>query len=181
MGGAPPSSHGVDRVRCCRFDALQPVATVPEPTSESEKNDTSLDAPIAAPLTAAPRRSFLRRHWLAAGIATTIGLPAIGLALWATITLSWSYSSGKRAGYVQKMSKKGYVCKTWEGTLYTDIARGFRSDSFTFTVRSDSLAQVMEELSGKRVAVQYEQHIYVPTSCFGDTEYFVTGVEALPE
>ncbi len=110
-----------------------------------------------------------------------LGLPALGIALWATIALSWSYSSGKRAGYVQKMSRKGFVCKTWEGTLYTDIARGFRSDSFTFTVRSDSLARVIETLSGKRVAVDYEQHIYVPTSCFGDTEYFVTGVNALPE
>jgi hypothetical protein len=110
-----------------------------------------------------------------------VGLPAVVLALWATIALSWSYSSGKRAGYVQKISRKGYVCKTWEGTLYTDIARGFRSDSFSFTVRSDSLARVIETLSGKRVAVDYEQHIYVPTSCFGDTEYFVKGVSVLPD
>lgn len=101
--------------------------------------------------------------------------------MWAAIALNWSYSSGKRAGYVQKISRKGYVCKTWEGTLYTDIARGFRSDSFNFTVRSDSLAHVIEALSGKSVAVDYEQHIYVPTSCFGDTEYFVSGVSALPE
>jgi hypothetical protein len=110
-----------------------------------------------------------------------VGLPAVVLALWATIALSWSYSSGKRAGYVQKISRKGYICKTWEGTLYTDIARGFRSDSFSFTVRSDSLAHVIESLSGKRVAVDYEQHIYVPTSCFGDTEYFVKGVSVLPD
>ena len=110
-----------------------------------------------------------------------LGLPALGIALWATISLTWSYSSGKRAGYVQKMSRKGYICKTWEGTLYTDIARGFRSDSFSFTVRSDSLAHVIETLSGKRVAVDYDQHVYVPTSCFGDSEYFVTGVNTLPE
>jgi hypothetical protein len=110
-----------------------------------------------------------------------VGLPAVVLALWATIALSWSYSSGKRAGYVQKISRKGYICKTWEGTLYTDIARGFQSDSFSFTVRSDSLAHVIETLSGKRVAVDYEQHIYVPTSCFGDTEYFVKGVSVLPD
>ena len=29
--------------------------------------------------------------------------------------------------------------------------------------------------------MDYEQHISVPTSCFGDTEYFVTGVSVLPE
>ena len=138
------------------------------------------DVPLAA-ASRKPRQSFLRRHWLAAGVFGVLGLPALGIALWATISLTWSYSSGKRAGYVQKMSRKGYICKTWEGTLYTDIARGFRSDSFSFTVRGDSLAHVIETLSGKRVAVDYDQHVYVPTSCFGDSEYFVTGVNTLPE
>ncbi|WP_206044438.1 hypothetical protein [Gemmatimonas groenlandica] len=151
-----------------------------DPIPPSESSDEAADSQGAAPAPK-PRQSFLRRHWLAAGLFGVFGLPALGLALWATIALSWSYSSGKRAGYVQKMSRKGFVCKTWEGTLYTDIARGFRSDSFSFTVRGDSLAHVIETLSGKRVAVNYEQHIYVPTSCFGDTEYFVTGVSAIPE
>ncbi len=100
---------------------------------------------------------------------------------WTSFALWWSYSDGDRAGVLQKFSRKGYVCKTWEGTLYTDIAKGFRSDSFSFTVRNDSVARVLESLSGKKVAVQYDQHIYVPTSCFGETEYFVTGVQELPE
>ena len=114
-------------------------------------------------------------------VVLPLAVLALLLAAYFWAALSWSYSSGKRAGYVQKISRRGYVCKTWEGTLYTDIAKGFRSDSFSFTVRSDSLAHVIETLSGKRVAVDYEQHIYVPTSCFGDTEYFVSGVSALPE
>ena len=132
------------------------------------------------PEPAAPR-SFARRHWLALTLLVLLGLPVLGLTAWTAIALNWSYSSGKRAGYVQKFSRKGYVCKTWEGTLYTDIAKGFRSDSFSFTVRDDSVARVLESLSGKKVAVQYDQHIYVPTSCFGETEYFVTGVQELPE
>ncbi len=148
-----------------------------DPTSPAS-DETAAEAP---PAPAPPRKSFLRRHWLSVALLGTFGLPALGLALWATIALNWSYSSGKRAGYVQKMSRKGFVCKTWEGTLYTDIARGFRSDSFSFTVRNDSIAHMIETMSGKRVAVDYEQHIYVPTSCFGDTEYFVTGVSLLPE
>lgn len=126
-------------------------------------------------------RSFARRHWLALTLLVLLGLPVLGLTAWTAIALNWSYSSGKRAGYVQKFSRKGYVCKTWEGTLYTDIAKGFRSDSFSFTVRNDSVARVLESLSGKKVALQYDQHIYVPTSCFGETEYFVTGVQELPE
>lgn len=110
-----------------------------------------------------------------------MGVPALLFALYTAVVLAWSYSTGQRAGYVQKISRKGYVCKTWEGTLYTDIARGFRSDSFSFTVRDDSLARVIEGLGGKRVAVEYEQHIGLPSSCFGDTEYFVTGVRVIPE
>jgi hypothetical protein len=129
----------------------------------------------------APRKSFVRRHWLAVTVLVLVGLPALGLGIWSAAALSWSYSEGSRAGYVQKISKKGWLCKTWEGTLYTDIAKGFRSDSFSFTVRSDSVAAAITALSGKRVTVTYQQHVGVPTSCFGETEYFVTAVEPSPE
>lgn len=135
----------------------------------------------APPAPSTPRKGFFRRHWLLTTLLVIVGLPVGGLAAWTAVALNWSYSSGKRAGYVQKISKKGYLCKTWEGTLYTDIAKGFRSDSFSFSVRNDSIARKIEELSGKRVAVDYQQHIGVPTSCFGDTEYFVTGVQVIPE
>jgi hypothetical protein len=110
--------------------------------------------PAVAP---APRRSFARRHWGKMTILMLLCIPAAIFALWAFITLSWSYSSGQRAGYVQKISHKGFVCKTWEGTLYTDIAKGFRSDSFAFTVRSDSIAHIIEGLSGKKVTLQVAQ------------------------
>lgn len=160
----------------------------------AETPDTP-DTPAAAPLppdaasavppggaaAPAPRRSFLRRHWGKVTVASLIGVPLGLAAVYTLVVLNWSYSSGQRAGYVQKISRKGYLCKTWEGTLYTDIARGFRADSFSFTVRSDSLAGLLETLGGKRVAVSYQQHIGLPSSCFGDTEYFVTGVRVIPE
>lgn len=151
-------------------DSTQPPESPEEPA-----------APPAAPAASAPRKGFFRRHWLLTTLLVVIGLPVGGLAAWTAVTLNWSYSDGKRAGYVQKISRKGFVCKTWEGTLYTDIAKGFRSDSFSFSVRNDSLAHRLEELSGKRVAVEYQQHIGVPTNCFGETEYFITGVQAIPE
>lgn len=128
-----------------------------------------------------PKRSFGRRHWGKLTTFVILAIPLIGLALWVVIGLNYTYSTGTRAGYVQKISRKGWVCKTWEGTLYTDIAKGFRSDSFNFSVRNDSLAKVLEGLSGKRVAVAYDQHTLVPTSCFGDTQYHVSGVQVLPE
>ena len=136
---------------------------------------------MTAPGSPASAPSFARRHWGKLTVIGILGASAAIFGLWAWLTLTWSYSDGQRAGFVQKVSRRGYVCKTWEGTLYTDIARGFRSDSFAFTVRSDSLAHVLEGLSGKKVAVQYEQHLWVPTHCFGDTEYFVTGVQRLPD
>jgi len=129
----------------------------------------------------APKRSFGRRHWGKVTLLILLGVPLAGLALWTVIGLNYTYSTGDRSGYVQKISRKGWLCKTWEGTLYTDIAKGFRSDSFNFSVRNDSIAREFERLSGKRVAVTYDQHTLVPTSCFGDTEYFVSGVRELPE
>jgi len=150
-----------------------------DPTSD--EHDAAIDGAESVPVTNAPRPSFVRRHWLAVAVTALLGLPALGLGLWTAVALSWSYSEGSRAGYVQKISRKGWLCKTWEGTLYTDIAKGFRSDSFSFTVRSDSVAQLLSDLSGKRVTVTYEQHVGVPTSCFGETEYFVVAVKPSPE
>lgn len=138
------------------------------------------DATVDAMSARRARPSFLRRHWGKMTFLLLLGIPVLVFGIWAAIGLNYTYSSGERAGYVQKMSRKGWLCKTWEGTLYTDIARGFRSDSFNFTVRNDSIARLLESMSGKRVAVQYDQHNLVPTSCFGDTEYFVTGVREIP-
>jgi hypothetical protein len=139
------------------------------------------DAPPAPPAPPAKKKSFFRRHWGKVIIGLILGLPPTLFAIWAAIALTYTYSSGQRVGYVQKVSRKGFVCKTWEGTLYTDIAKGFRSDSFNFTIRSDSLARVIEKLGGKKVAIHYDQHINVPSSCFGDTEYFVSTVDSIPE
>lgn len=149
-----------------------------QPADAPESGDAS---PLAAGSAPAPKRSFARRHWGKLTLLTVLGVPIAGFVLWVLITMNWSYSSGLRSGYVQKISRKGFVCKTWEGTLYTDIAKGFRSDSFSFSVRSDSLAHIIEGFAGKKVEVHYEQHIGVPTSCFGETEYFVTRASAIPE
>jgi hypothetical protein len=92
------------------------------------------------------------------------------------MTLGFSYSSGERVGYVQKLSHKGWLCKTWEGELQMVAIPGSAPTIFTFSVRADSLARVIESAAGKQVSLQYEQHVGVPSSCFGDTEYFVVGV-----
>ena len=103
-------------------------------------------------------------------------VPLVVFALWVWIALGYSYSSGERAGYIQKISRKGWLCKTWEGELAMANLPGTMPQIFTFTVRDDSVAHVIEQNAGKQVSLTYEQHRGVPTSCFGETEYFVTGV-----
>jgi len=103
-------------------------------------------------------------------------IPVVIVALWIWVSLGYAYSSGERAGYVQKISKKGWICKTWEGELAMANLPGTMPQIFAFTVRNDSIAKVIEQNAGKQVSLTYDQHRGVPTTCFGETEYFVTGV-----
>ena len=97
-------------------------------------------------------------------------------ALYIFIALRWSYSTGERAGFLQKVSNKGWICKTWEGELSLVAMPGAAPEKFLFTVRDEAIAQKISAAAGKRVTLNYEQHKGLPTSCFGDTDYFVTGV-----
>ena len=98
---------------------------------------------------------------------------------WLWLTLHWNYSEGERAGYVQKLSKKGWLCKTWEGEIAMVTMPGAISEKFDFTVRDDSVAQKINLLAGKRVVLFYQQHKFIPFSCFGETEYFVESVREM--
>lgn len=97
-------------------------------------------------------------------------------ALYVYIALHWSYSEGERAGFLQKISYKGWVCKTWEGELSLVAIPGAAPEKFLFTVRDDEVAKLVNAAAGKRVTLNYEQHKGLPSSCFGETDYFVVGV-----
>lgn len=104
----------------------------------------------------------------------------IGLfALYTWATLTWVYSSGERAGYVQKLSEKGFVCKTYEGELILVSMPGTQAEKFAFTIRDKNIAKKIDETVGKRVRLVYEEHKGIPTNCFGDTSYFVQEVHLL--
>lgn len=106
----------------------------------------------------------------------------LGLAAaWVWLTLNWSYADGERAGYVQKLSRKGWLCKTWEGEIAMVTMPGAIPEKFEFTVRDDSVAQKINALAGKRVVLHYKQHKFIPTSCFGETEYFIADVREVLE
>ena len=102
---------------------------------------------------------------------------ALLFAAYVAIALSWSYSTGERAGYLQKLSSKGWICKTWEGEQSLVSLPGATPEKFLFTVRDDAVVAQLNAAMGKRVTLNYEQHKGLPTSCFGETEYFVTGMK----
>jgi ABC-type phosphate/phosphonate transport system permease subunit len=111
-------------------------------------------------------------RWLLILLVAVVAL----FALYTAAVLNWSYSRGERAGYVQKFSQKGWVCKTWEGELAMVSMPGTLAEKFLFSVRDDKVADKINKSMGKRVSLVYEEHLGIPTSCFGDTAYFVTDV-----
>jgi hypothetical protein len=128
----------------------------------------------SAPATPPPAKKKHRKALIV--LLALLLVPAVIVALWIWVALGYTYSSGERAGYVQKISKKGWICKTWEGELAMANLPGTMPQIFAFTVRNDSIAKVIEQNAGKQVSLTYDQHRGVPTTCFGETEYFVTGV-----
>jgi len=95
--------------------------------------------------------------------------------------LNWSYSEGERAGWVQKLSRKGWLCKTWEGELALVSLPGSTVEKFYFTVPDDAVAAQIMQVMGKRVNLHYEEKVGLPTSCFGETRHFVTKVTVSPD
>lgn len=112
-------------------------------------------------------------------IALLVIAALVALYFWAA--LSWSYSSGERAGWVQKISKKGWVCKTWEGELALVSLPGSAPEKFNFTVRDEAVAADITKVMGKRVSLHYEQKVGLPTECFGETRYYITKVNVSDE
>jgi hypothetical protein len=102
-------------------------------------------------------------------------------ALWVFVVSKWSYSSGERAGWVQKLSKKGWLCKTWEGELSLVSMPGAAPEKFVFTVWDDAVAEKITAVMGKRVSLSYDEKVGLPTSCFGETRSYVTGVRVQDE
>ena len=131
----------------------------------------------ATPPVAAPRPS---RRWRRSLFRCLIGLLLLAVFLVAAyiwLALSWSFAEGERAGYVQKFSRKGWICKTWEGELAMANLPGAIPEVWHFTVRDPMVAARINDDMGRRVSLRYEHHRGLPTTCFGETEYFVVEVK----
>lgn len=109
-------------------------------------------------------------------IATAVIAVGYGFAVW-----SYSYSEGERAGVVQKFSKKGWVCKTWEGELNMVVLPGGLPEKFFFTVWDDAAAANINRNIGKRVTLHYVEKVGLPTTCFGETRHYVNRLSPLVE
>jgi hypothetical protein len=136
---------------------------------------TDSPAPPSVPPT------FFRRHRLKIIPLALLAIVFGGGALWMFAALKFSYSSGDRIGYVQKLSRRGWICRTWEGELAMSPVPGVQPQIFEFTVRDDKIAKDIAALEGKKVALHYKEKKGVPSSCFGETHYFISDVRALPQ
>jgi hypothetical protein len=105
----------------------------------------------------------------------------VAAACFTTIALHWTGSDGQRAGYVQKPAHRGWLCKTWEGEMSMLTMPGKVGDKFRFTVGGDAVAATLNASVGQHMALHYEQHKLIPSSCFGETEYFVTDARRITE
>ncbi|MBV8209608.1 MAG: hypothetical protein JO133_06045 [Burkholderiaceae bacterium] len=103
------------------------------------------------------------------------------VAAYGFVVTSWSYSTGERAGWIQKFSRKGWLCKTWEGEMAMITMPGTVPEKFAFTVHDDQVVEQIRQSMGKRVSLSYAQKKFLPSSCFGDTEYWITEVHVLAD
>jgi len=126
---------------------------------------------------AAPRTSFPIGRYLLYVLLAAVALAALYFA----VAINWSYSVGERAGWIQKFSKKGWLCKTWEGEIALVSMPGAIPEKFPFTVVDDEVADRINKSMGRRVTLHYEQKVGLPGSCFGETRYYVTRVLAVDE
>ncbi|MBK8574704.1 MAG: hypothetical protein IPN90_03150 [Elusimicrobia bacterium] len=106
-------------------------------------------------------------------------LAVLGLALWVWGALHYVYSTGERAGFVQKFSKRGWIFKTWEGELAMVNLPGAMPEIFYFTVRDEKVIPSIENTMGNRVVLTYNQHRGLPPRILGDTPYFVNKVRVV--
>jgi hypothetical protein len=116
-------------------------------------------------------------------LRTLIGLfltAIIAVCLYMLFAYNFTYSQGESVGYVQKLSYKGWVCKTWEGEQMRALANmPTIPEKFAFTVRDTAIADQINAHIGQKVVLEYAQHRGLP-ECFGETQHFVTSVRLAP-
>ena len=122
----------------------------------------------------APSSRPRRRLWPIA-LAVMV-IPFVLFSLYVGLMLSWSYSDGERAGVLQKFSRKGWLCKTYEGELAMTTAPGVAPVIWDFSARDKNVVPQLRAGIGKLVVIHYTEHRGIPTDCFGQTGYFADSI-----
>jgi hypothetical protein len=132
---------------------------------------------IEVPNSDGRRRSGRFGRWL----MILLLLIVVGVGLWTWLTLSWAYSDGERAGVLQKFSRRGWICKTYEGELAQFVIAGVSPQIWEFSARDPTIGAQLTKAVGHKVQLHYTEHAGLPTSCFADTRYFVDRVTVVGE
>lgn len=119
-------------------------------------------------------RAFRRVAW------AVFLMPIVLFGGYLLVVLNWSFSDGDRVGYLQKFSRKGWICKTYEGELAMTTVPGVAPVLWQFSVWDERVAEQINHLLGKKVVLHYREYRGIPTDCFGATDYFVDRADAVP-
>jgi len=120
-------------------------------------------------------------RWIAKVLTTVVVLAVVTFALWFWVSVTFAYSTGERAGYIQKLSQRGWVVKTWEGEMAMVNLPGAMPEIFRFSVRSPETVKKIQDSLGHRVSLKYEEHRYIPLPIFGETSYFASDVRPVED
>lgn len=123
---------------------------------------------------------FRQRGRAAKVLLIVLAAAVVLAALWTWFSLSWFYSEGDRAGTLQKFSRKGWVCKTYEGELALYVVGGVAPQIWYFSTRDRALAEKLSKAVGQKIQLHYAEHRGIPTSCFAETSYFANGFTVVP-
>jgi hypothetical protein len=138
-----------------------------------------MSTPASPPVTPTPAARPPRRSFKSYLIGSLVGAILL-LVLYTMLMLWWSYSDGERAGVLQKFSKRGWICKTYEGELAMYVVGGVAPQIWNFSVRDGAIVEQLHAAVGQQVRLHYAEHRGLPTTCFGETDYFVERVEVVP-
>ena len=137
-------------------------------------NSDPMSGGIPEPGSTPPKRRRWKR-W----VVLVLAIPVVLLLAYTLFAYNWSYSAGDRSGILRKFSRKGWLCKTWEGELAMTTVPGVMPEPWAFTVRDDGMANSVNSMIGKQVVLHYKEHRGLWSDCFGDTQYFVDSVRVL--
>ena len=117
-------------------------------------------------------------------LTTLIVIIIAGILFWWRFYYPFS-DDGVKEGYLNKIEHKGYIFKTWEGTLMqtglkSASSGAMQSPTFEFSIEDDRIAKELQLSSGKRIALRYKQY-FGTLPWRGHTTYIVDSILSMTD